>query len=120
MTCAEPANVPLGPVCGGAVNVTMTPGTPIPPASLIVTPSRVPKGAPTFAVCGVVFELAAMVEGTWTTGTPVALPDALAMAEAPDAVAIFDNAVGAEAGMFTIIVSWGNELPPVTLSTESV
>jgi hypothetical protein len=34
---APPANVPLGPVCAGAVNVTVTPETGLLPASFTVT-----------------------------------------------------------------------------------
>jgi hypothetical protein len=67
-----------------------------------------------------VLEFAVIVAGTWTTATPLALPEALAIASAPDAVAVFDKLVAAAAGMFTSNVNWGNVLPPMTVSTESV
>ena len=47
-----PANVPLAPL-PGAVNVTVTPLTRLPPASLTVAWNCVVKAAPTVALCGV-------------------------------------------------------------------
>ena len=48
-----PANVPLAPVCAGAVNVTVTPASRFPPISFTVAFKVAPKGVPTVALCGV-------------------------------------------------------------------
>ena len=48
-----PANVPLGPVCAGAVNVTFTPLTGLPPASLTVACNSDAKAMLITALCGV-------------------------------------------------------------------
>jgi hypothetical protein len=59
-----PANVPLGPVCGGAVNVTVTPATALLPASLTVTCSGNPKATLIGALCGVPPETTMLAGGT--------------------------------------------------------
>ena len=48
-----PANVPLAPVCAGAVNVTVTPLTGLLLASLTVAFNVVPNAVFTVALCGV-------------------------------------------------------------------
>ena len=48
-----PANVPLAPVCAGAVNVTVTPETRLPPISLTTTCRGDGNGALTMVFCGV-------------------------------------------------------------------
>src|ERR1700688_4315535 len=48
-----PANVPLAPVCAGAVNVTVTPLTGLLPASFTVACSAVVNAVPIVALCGV-------------------------------------------------------------------
>jgi hypothetical protein len=61
VACVVPvllANVPLAPVCAGAVNVTTIPWMGLLDASNTVTPSGVPKAADTCADCGVVPVLA--------------------------------------------------------------
>src|SRR5258707_12110898 len=50
---APPANVPLAPVCAGAVNVTVTPGTGFPLPSVTVAANAVPKTVLIAALCGV-------------------------------------------------------------------
>jgi hypothetical protein len=56
-----PANVPLGPVCAGAVNITVTPVSGFPPASLTVAMSVAANAASIGALCGV--PLDAEIEG---------------------------------------------------------
>src|ERR1700676_2584526 len=48
-----PANVPLAPVCAGAVNVTVTPLTGLLPASFTVACSAEVNAVPIVALCGV-------------------------------------------------------------------
>jgi hypothetical protein len=48
-----PANVPLGPVCAGAVNVTVIPGTGLLLASFTVACNVDANDVPTVAFCGV-------------------------------------------------------------------
>src|SRR5512136_836820 len=48
-----PANVPLAPVCAGAVNVTVTPPSRLPPLSLTVAFNVVANAVPIVAFCGV-------------------------------------------------------------------
>jgi hypothetical protein len=48
-----PANVPLAPVCAGAMNVTVTPETGLFPESFTVAWSAVVKAVPIVALCGV-------------------------------------------------------------------
>lgn len=50
VTIAGPANVALAPEAG-AVNVTVTPDTGLPPASFTTATSGLPKGVLTFALC---------------------------------------------------------------------
>ena len=48
-----PANVPLAPVCAGAVNVTVTPESGLLLASFTVACSAVANAVPIVALCGV-------------------------------------------------------------------
>src|ERR1700751_4689024 len=48
-----PANVPLAPVCAGAVNVTVTPETGLLPASFTVACNAVLNAVLVAALCGV-------------------------------------------------------------------
>lgn len=50
---APPANVPLGPDCAGAVNVTVTPANKCPALSFAVTFKVAPNAVPIVALCGV-------------------------------------------------------------------
>src|SRR6202043_1308098 len=58
-----PANVPLAPVCAGAVNVTVTPETGLLPASFTVACSAVLKAVLIVAVCGVPAVAVTLVAG---------------------------------------------------------
>jgi hypothetical protein len=55
-----PANVPLAPVCVGAMNVTVSPASGFPPLSLTVTLKVAPNAVPIVALCGV--PLVAVIE----------------------------------------------------------
>jgi hypothetical protein len=59
--------VPLAPVNGGAVNVTLAPLIATPFASFTVTARALAKAVLTIADCGVVPAFAVMVAGTCTT-----------------------------------------------------
>jgi hypothetical protein len=48
-----PVNVPLGPVCAGAVNVTVTPTSRFPPLSFTVAFNVDANAVPTVVLCGV-------------------------------------------------------------------
>ncbi len=58
----ELLNTPLAPVVG-AVNVTLTPATGLPPPSFTVTPSAVANAVLIAADCGVVPAFAVIVDG---------------------------------------------------------
>jgi hypothetical protein len=62
-----PLNVPLGPDAG-ALNVTVTPGTPVPDESVTRADSDVAKAVPTVALCGVP-PAADTFAGAWATLT---------------------------------------------------
>src|SRR6202162_2475565 len=59
-----PANVPLAPVCAGAVNVTVTPETGLPPESVTSAWSVDPRAVLIGALCGVPLETAMLAGGT--------------------------------------------------------
>ena len=75
-----PANAPPGPDAG-AVKVTTTPGTGLPPLSLTVACNAVPNVVPIVALCGV--PLVAVMEA----GAPGALVRTKSAAVAPVALA---------------------------------
>jgi hypothetical protein len=107
-------NVPDAPDAG-AVNVTLTPGTGLPAASVTVTERSVPNTVLTTADCGVVPEPAVIPVGTCTTGKLTVPLVAEAAAPPPDAVAAFVVVgLSAVAGTATTILITLNDDPPVT------
>src|SRR5712675_475157 len=74
-----PANVPLAPVCAGAVNVTVTPETVLLPESFTVAWNAIVNAVPIVAVCGVpavaVIDAAAPVALVREKLAAVATPD---------------------------------------------
>src|SRR5579864_4318374 len=78
-----PANVPLAPVCAGAVNVTVIPETRLPPLSLTTTCSGNANAVLTVVLCGV-----PLVEVTLAGGPAVFVREKFAGMAIPDTVAV--------------------------------
>jgi hypothetical protein len=99
----------------GAVNVTLTPLTVLPAASVTVTENGVPNAVLTAVDCGEVPEPAVMVAGTCTTGKLTVPLVAEAIAVPPEAVAaLVTVGLGALAGTETSIPIALKDAPPAT------
>jgi hypothetical protein len=99
----------------GAVNVTLTPLTVFPAASVTVTESGVPNAVLMAVDCGEVPEPAVMVAGTCTTGKLTVPLVAEALARPPEAVAaLVTVGLGAFGGTFTAIPIVLKDAPPAT------